>query len=95
MTTQKMMFRATDWAQIDEVKVVKETDKCVFVERLDWRNEPVVEKYLKESDSYFYGRTWEEARGWILKKRQADIDKAQEHLSYTIKQFNDVERMKP
>jgi putative IMPACT (imprinted ancient) family translation regulator len=75
---------------IEQVEVVKETEKTVWV-RHEWNGHKSVEQVRKESNYHQFHDTWQEAKDYLIEKAAQKVDACRERLEAAIE---DLRKMK-
>lgn len=83
----KTMYRAAKWGEIEEVKVVKEADNFVILENGIMEN--------KTTYHFTYLDTWEEAKEWIIKEWQDEVEKHKGYLETAELRLTKAQNLKP
>jgi hypothetical protein len=74
------------------VKVVKETDKTLWIERIDYRGKPAIDQRRKTND---FHDTWEAAHNYLLIKAKRRVEYEKRNLSSARSELGMIEKMKP
>ncbi|OGF58478.1 MAG: hypothetical protein A2Y62_21190 [Candidatus Fischerbacteria bacterium RBG_13_37_8] len=71
------------YATIEKIEVLRETEKCVFIETRYGED-----KRLKDNSWRPIFDTWELAHNWIVSKAIEKVESAQKQLSYAEEDYN-------
>jgi hypothetical protein len=83
----KTMYKAWMWSRIEKVNVVKETEHFVTLE--NGRRDG------KRTDHYAYFDTWEEAKQWIVKHCQSEVERNKQRLEHSENALAKAQNLKP
>lgn len=82
------MYRASKRGEIREVKVVKETDKSVWLEGL-------MQSSVKNTDHHAYCNTWEEAKQWVVEIYKFKVEEYKKYLAHLEKELAKAQNLQP
>jgi hypothetical protein len=74
------------------VKVVKETDKTLWIERIDYRGKPSINQRRKTND---FHDTWEAAHNELFKRTSENVERQKRELNKARSELGMIEKMKP
>ena len=74
------------------VKVVKETDKTLWIERIDYRGKPSIDQRRKTNDFY---DTWETAHNELLRRVKENVERQVRELNRARSELGEIVKMKP
>jgi hypothetical protein len=74
------------------VKVIKETDKTLWIERIDYRGKPSIDQRRKAND---FHDTWEAAHNHLLIKAKEQVKHEKGKLNSARSELWMIEKMKP
>ena len=72
------------------VKVVKETDKTLWIERIDYRGKPSIDQRRKTND---FHDTWEAAHDYLLIKAKERVEYEKRNLNSARSELGMIEKM--
>ena len=78
--------------RISPVKVIKETDKTLWIERIDYRGKPDIYQRRKTND---FHDTWEAAHNHLLIKAKEQVEYQKRNLNSARSELGMIEKMKP
>jgi hypothetical protein len=74
------------------VKVVKETDKTLWIERTNWNGEPSTNQRRKTND---FHDTWEDAHNELLRRANENVDHQKWKLDRAQFELGEIVWMRP
>jgi hypothetical protein len=74
------------------VKVVKETDKTLWIERIDYRGKPSINQRRKTND---FHDTWEAAHNELFKRTSENVERQKRELNKARSNHGEILKMKP
>jgi hypothetical protein len=74
------------------VKVVKETDKTLWIERTNWNGEPSTNQRRKTND---FHDTWEDAHNELLRRANENVDHQKWKLDRAQSELREIFKMRP
>lgn len=77
--------------RIEKVEVVKETEKTVWVKTGDGAT---INKTLKDSVYHHYFNSWQEAKDYLLAKKQTEIESIRRRLEYANSVLGNIKGLK-
>lgn len=78
--------------RIQSVKVVKETNKTLWIEHTDYRGKPSVDQRRKTND---FHDTWEAAHLELLKRANKEVERQTRELNRARSERGEIVKMKP
>jgi hypothetical protein len=80
---------------IEEVEVVKETKKSVWVKREGWaKGTESIDRCHKRASWHNYFDTWEEAHAFLMDKAQREVDSLRRQLELAKGKLGNIKGMK-
>ena len=74
------------------VKVVKETDKTLWIERIGYRKKTYIDQRRKTND---FHDTWEAAHNELCKRASENVERQKRELNKARSEQGEILRMKP
>ena len=72
------------------VKVIKETDKTLWIERTDWHGELSTDQRRKTND---FHDTWEDAHSELLRCAKENVERQKRNLNSARSELGQIEKM--
>ena len=89
------MYRAVTCSnEIREVDVIRQTEKFVVLEYVDWRGRKREKKELKSTGYYSYFETFQEAKDWLIERHTKKHAAAKSALDYARSKLEEAKRVK-
>ena len=76
---------------IEPVKVVKETDKTLWIQNAAW-GKPVIDQRRKTNDFY---DTWEAAHLELCRRANENVERQKRELNRALSELGEIVKMKP
>jgi hypothetical protein len=73
------------------VKVIKETDKTLWIERTDWRGEPSTTNQRRKNNDFH--DTWEDAHNELLRRAKENVEREKRKLNSARSELEQIEKM--
>ena len=78
--------------RIEPAKVVKETTKTLWLERMDWCGIPSIRQHRKTNDFY---DTWEAAHNELFRRANENVERQKRQLNWAQSELGEIVKMKP
>lgn len=91
------MYRAGGYGDklIEKVKAIKLTAKTLIYEATDWRGEAHKQTERLHASFHAFFPSWEEARDWLLRKAENDLESARLQLQRAQGKVGNIKGLKP
>jgi hypothetical protein len=85
-------YKTGGWGKflIEKIEVEKETEKCVFIKRTDYKGKPILDRNNKRSDYYNFFDTFEEAKQFLLSKSYNRINSYKHNLELEKNKYKEI-----
>jgi|LakMenE18May11ns_1017448.scaffolds.fasta_scaffold9321499_1 hypothetical protein len=81
------------WAdRILPVKVVKETDKTLWIERIGYSGKPSIDQRRKTND---FHDTWEAAHNELFRRANENVERQKRQLNRAQSELREIFKMRP
>jgi hypothetical protein len=74
------------------VKVVKETDKTLWIERIGYSGKPSIDQRRKTND---FHDTWEAAHNELFRRANENVERQKRELNKARSEQEEIVKMKP
>jgi hypothetical protein len=81
--------------EIEELEVIKLTDKKVFYKQTCWDGSVIERSELKETQHHCWHDTWEAAKAYLMENARISLGTAKRHVDQCRSRLEIIQSLKP
>jgi len=95
--TTRIMFKTGGFGkhEIEELEVIKLTDKKVFYKQTCWDGSVIERSELKETQHHCWHDSWEAAKSYLIENARNSLENAMRHVDRCRSRLEMIQSLKP